>query len=83
MSVSKFYSIYMAMCVSVEKVLSMIESGTEPQNISEEHILGYLKQYIGNLNRIDLQSFLRFVTGLCVCTGQGLKIAFNKLDGLV
>ena len=35
---------------------------------NEERIIGYLRQYVGNLNTEGLRNFLRFVTGSVVCS---------------
>jgi hypothetical protein len=37
-------------------------------NPNEEHIMGYLHQYIGSVSSDTLRSFLRFVTGSTVCS---------------
>lgn len=80
MSVSQLYSVYTAMCISVDKILSFIDSGSNPCTLSEERVLMYLRQYVGN--KKYLRQLLRYVTGSSVCTGKGLKVTFNHLEGL-
>lgn len=82
MSVLQLYTIYRAMFVSPEKVVTYIETNCEPENNTQERVLMYLRQYVGSLSRNSLCLFLRFVTGSYVFTGRGIIVTFNKLDGL-
>ena len=75
------YSIYNALSVSVDKVLKMID-GCSADNPSQERILCYFKQYIGNMNHNQLRVLLRFITGSCTCSANNIKINFNQLEGL-
>ena len=59
------YRIYSAMSVSPAKVIKMLENG----NKSEERVLGYLRQYIGNITNEQLCDLLRFITGCGVYIG--------------
>ena len=72
--------IYQAMSVSAAKVLSMFDE-VQPFNTNQDRVFQYLKQYIGSLNREDLEQFLRFVTGSCVCMPVKTQILFNTLSG--
>lgn len=81
MSIYKFYSIYSALSVSTYKILQMLDN-VSTSNQNEETVLSYLRQYIGNMRTDELRVFLRFVTGSCVCTASGIKVSFNRLDGL-
>lgn len=76
---SQLYSVYHSMCISVEKVLAFIDSGSNPCTPAEERVLMYLRQYVGN--KRDLRQFMRFTTGSSVCTGKGLTVTFNHLEG--
>ena len=29
----------------------------------------------------ELRAFLRYVTGSCVCTAEGISVTYNRLDG--
>lgn len=66
--------------MSPAKVIKMFDD-CPTNNPSEERVLGYLKQYVGNMNYNDLRTFLRFATGSCVCTAGGLSVIFNTLSG--
>ena len=56
-SVPHLYSIYRAMAVSTDKIISSINSNCEPGNPSEERVLMYLRQYIGSLSKKKLSIF--------------------------
>ena len=56
MSGGSLYEIYKAMLANTAKVLSMI-AGVAPDNLDEEHVLSYLRQYIGNLRKDELLTF--------------------------
>lgn len=51
-------------------------------NPSQDRVLSYLRQYVGDMRPEELRVFLRFVTGSCVCTASGIGVTFNSLEGL-
>ena len=73
-------SIYYAQTVSPGTVLGMLEDAVGV-NANEERIIGYLRQYVGNLNTDCLRNFLRFVTGSVVCSTLKIVVTFNSLSG--
>lgn len=81
LSCRAFYDIYMSMQATPAKILSMLCDVTT-STPKEEAVLSYLRQYIGNMRREELQVFLRFVTGASVCTSNRLSVTFNSVEGL-
>ena len=73
-------SIYYAQTVSPGTVLGMLEDAVGV-NANEERIIGYLRQYVGNLNTDGLRNILRFVTGSVVCSTLKIVVTFNSLSG--
>ena len=80
MSIADFYSTYTALSVSPAKVLKMMDDCLT-SNPCEERVLSYLRQYVGNMHLDELRAFLRYITGSCVCTSEGIAVTFNCLDG--
>lgn len=80
-TVDQLHAMYVALNVSVQKVLDLIDEPvcTHP---NEERVFGYLKEYIANLKLDEVQNFLRFVTGSSVCTNSKIMVSFNGLSGL-
>ena len=76
MGVTGLLSLYQAQCACPATVLSMIEDA-EGQNASQERILRYLCQFIGNMGSDELHTFLRFVTGSSVCSALKIEVEFN------
>ena len=60
MSLAELYRIYSAMTVSPMKVMKMLEN-VPVRNKSEERVLGYLRQYIGNVTNEQLCDLLLVV----------------------
>ena len=56
LSVADFYSTYTALSVSPAKVLKMMENCVI-SNPSEERVLSYLRQYIGNIALMSYEHF--------------------------
>ena len=79
-SVRGLFSIYMAKCVTAEKVLDMFQDA-EGGDPNQERVFTYLRQYIGSMNKEDLGQFLRFVTGSSVCMTGKIAVTFNALTG--
>ena len=79
MTLGKLYQIYCALSVSPAKVIKMLED-VSVETKAQEKVLGYFRQYIGNITNEQLCILLRFVTGCGVCTGP-LAVTFNRLDG--
>ena len=61
-------------------MLSTIEDA-EGQNASQERILRYLHQFIGNMGPDELRTFLSFVTRSSVCSALKIEVEFNMLSG--
>ena len=80
MGVSGLFSLYQAQSACPATVLSMIEDA-EGLNATQERILGYLRQFIGNMGSDKLRTFLRFVTGSSVCSALKIQVEFNMLSG--
>ena len=80
MGVIGLLSVYRAQSVCPATVLRMIEDA-EGQNATEERILGYLRQFVGNMGADELRTFLRFATGSAVCSALKIHVAFNVLSG--
>ena len=80
MGVTGLLSLYQAQSACPATVLSMIEDA-EGQNSTQERILGYLRQFIGNMGSDKLRTFLRFVTGSSVCSSLKIQVEFNMLSG--
>jgi len=80
MSIKQFYSVYKALSASPTKVLQLI-SDTCAANPQEEKVISYLRQYVGNMQPVQAQRFLRFVTGSCVCSGEPIMVQFNQRKG--
>ena len=80
MGIAGLLSLYIVQSVCPATVLYMIEDA-EGQNAIEERVLGYLRQYIGNMGSDDLRMFLRFTTGSSVCSALKIEVNFNMLSG--
>ena len=74
------FSLYQAQSVSAAMVLKIFEAA-EGNNPSEERVLSYIRQFVGNMGSDELRSFLRFVTGGSVCSSLEITIEFNALSG--
>ena len=81
MGCGQLYSIYTALQASPRKLLKMIDS-VVCMNTSQECVLSYLRQFIGNMRADEVRSFLRFVTGSAVCSTSTIQVTFNMLTGL-
>ena len=80
MGIASLLSLYKAQSVCPAMVLRMIDDA-EGQNATQERILGYLRQYIGNMGSDELRTFLRFTTGSSVCSALKIQVQFNMLCG--
>ena len=80
MGIAGLLSTYKAQSVCPAMVLMMID-GAEGQNATQERVLGYLRQYIGNMGADELRTFLRFTTGSSVCSALKIDVHFNMLSG--
>ncbi len=80
MGVDGLFALYRAQSVSTAMVLKMLDEA-EGSNPSQERVLVYLRQFIGNMGLDDLRVFLRFVTGSSVCSCMKISIGFNTLTG--
>ncbi len=80
-SVYELFSLFSALTATPAKVMEMLQDN-EPGNPGQARVLGYLFQYIGNMNFDELRSFLRFVTGSGVCLDRSITVTFNNLSGL-
>lgn len=80
MGLNGLYTIYKALSVSTTMVLDMVEEA-EGCNQSEERVLSYLCQFIGNMGPDELISFVRFVTGTPTCSTLKINVSFNMLAG--
>ena len=72
--------IYQRLTTSPKKVISLIEI-PEVTTAQEDRVSHYLRTMIGNMQPGELRSFMRFVTGSCVCITYKIKITFNSLSG--
>ena len=81
LSITFLQSVYQAQCVSTMMVLKMFENA-EGYNETEERVLNYLRQFIGNMSHEELHVFLRFVTGGAACSSNQVGVTFNSLAGL-
>ena len=63
-SVQKMKQLYAALTATSEKVVEILESN--PRDPSEERVMSYLEQFIGNMNKDMLRRFLRFTTGVFI-----------------
>ena len=80
-SVEVFHDLYLSLCATAQRVLAVLD---EPDdiNICQARVLEYLKQYIGNMKRQEVQTFLRFTTGRSVLLNNRLTVTFNSTAGL-
>ena len=78
--VASLLSIYQAQHASPATVLKMLEDA-EGNDAAEERVLGYLRQFAGNMSSDELRTFLRFVTGSTSCSGLKIRVVFNRLSG--
>ncbi len=74
-------SVYQAQCVSSTMVLKMFDDA-EGENETEERVIGYVRQFIGNMSSDELAIFLRFATGSAVCSSSQVGVIFNKTSGI-
>ena len=81
LTVQDVQSLYKSLAVTASRVLGILQF-LKSSNPAEERILGYLSNMIGNMNEVQLQNFLRFVTGSSVVLGKDIHIQFNGLSGL-
>ena len=71
LTVQDVQSLYKSLTVTASRVLGILQF-PEPSTHAEERILGYLSNMIGNMNDVQLQNFLRFVTGSSVVLGKDI-----------
>ncbi len=81
MGVGNLSTIYEALSVSPKRVLGLLEN-VNGQNLSEERVITYLRQFVGNMAADEIRNFFRFVTGSSVSTSKPINVTFNNLDGL-
>ncbi len=81
MSQEHLFDIYCALSVSTSKVLDLIEEPSMSSS-SQEEVWSYLRQFVGNLPKASLRTFLRFVTGSFVISVPYITVTFNTLQGL-
>ena len=79
-SVKEFYSLYLSLDATPEKVLMNLEEPTL-DNESQARVFTYLQQFIGNMKNDELRRFLRFVTGTSVLLSGGISVSFNGSSG--
>ena len=79
-SVEELYKLHITLDGSANKVLQLL---AEPvfANESENRVFGYLQEFIGNMKRDEIRTFLRFTTGSSVMIAKGISVAFNSLSG--
>lgn len=63
-----------------DKLLEQLEE-PDVEDCHQEQVLGYPRQYIGSMGGEEVRRFLRFASGIPVCTSQGILISFNKQLG--
>lgn len=51
-------------------------------SVNEKRVHSYLTTMISNINKDELRSLLRFITGSSVCSAKDILITFNSLSGL-
>ena len=76
LEINNLYLIYQAQAVSPAMVLKMIEDN-DPMDATEDRILSYLRQHIGNMSIDELHSFVRFVKGSSVCSSVKIQVYFT------
>lgn len=81
LTVQDVQSLYKSLTVTASRVLGILQF-PDTTNAAEERILGYLSSMVGNMNEVQLQNFLRFVTGSSVVLGKAIHVQFNGLSGL-
>ena len=77
MTTDDLFSVYDALSASAEKVLEMLEEPVVLVDPLQVNAIGYLRQFIGNLNQDGVHRFLRFVTGASVCGSRNIQIDFH------
>ena len=81
LSVGELYTLYVAICGTIEKVLEILE---EPicENECQSCIFGYLQQFVGDLEHDEIHHFLCFTTGSSVLIGSKISVNLNTLSEL-
>lgn len=77
---SKVHDMYNDKKPTCAKVLKMIKAF--PSTSAERQALGFLCQYIQELDEVGLRKLLRFVTGSDIICVNRIYITFTNLDGL-
>lgn len=62
-SINDLYQLHLALTATSSKVIEILEADAGTEN--EARILGYLTQFIGNMDKDVLRRFLRFAT-VCI-----------------
>ena len=71
--------LYQTVETTNRKVLSMIQA--DPQNNSERAAAEFLKRFVRGMDKAQLKSFLRYVTGADVICLPCISVQFSTLDG--
>ena len=78
-SIYSLYRLYMALTVSLAKVVDILEA--VPMNPNEARVFDYLKQFVGNMNHNMVRRFMHFTTGSSDCLTKTIAVQFNSLSG--
>ena len=79
--VLELFSIYSALTSSPARVLKLLEDAEE-EDVGQQRILSYLRQFTGTMNPDELRNFLRFTTGASICISAKIDVMFNHLTGI-
>ena len=71
--------LYQTVETTNRKVLSMIQA--DPQSNSERAAAEFLKHFVRGMDKAQLKSFLRYVTGADVICLPCISVQFSTLDG--
>ena len=78
-SISSMSDIYYSLAVTNKKVNDLLQ--INPMSESQERIGSYLTTMIGNMDFVQLRTFLRFVTGSSVCVVPHIEVVFLPSTG--
>ena len=80
LSVSDFHHVYVALGASPQRLLEILRE-PDVMDTNQERVLGYLRQFIGNMRATEVSRFVRFVTGSTVCPAGTIAVTFNSEGG--
>lgn len=72
------HSLYISLVATPDKVISIVQE-PESMNSVEQRVFIYLTEFIGDMKQEELATFLRFVSGSCLCGKEDNHI--NSLGG--